>query len=105
MANHTYRQSHHSHRPLIELLAAASLMQTPALLVQMARAEPAQQEPWQTRRELLLRLRQQQQLHLQQQVLCLQKAGTDADLKRCSTVVMPGWMHGPGMGGWGCPMW
>ncbi len=54
---------------------------------------------------LMLRLRQEQQLRLQQQVVCLQKAGSMADLERCSSMVAPSWMPGQGMGGWGWPMW
>ena len=53
----------------------------------------------------MLRLRQEQQLRLQQQVVCLQKAGSMADLERCSSMVAPSWMPGQGMGGWGWPMW
>ena len=53
----------------------------------------------------MLRLRQQQQLRLQQQVICLQKAGSMAGLERCSSVVAPSWMPGQGIGGWGWPMW
>ena len=93
----------HTLRHLAAQLATPVLLA--AALLPAARAEQPPLESWKERRELMLRLSQQQQLHLQQQVVCLQKAGTMADLDRCRTVVMPGWMHGPGMGGWGCPMW
>ena len=86
------------------LLVAAPLL-TAAVLAVPAHAAQPPLEAWKERRELMLRLSQQQQLRLQQQVLCLQKAGSMADLESCRTVVMPGWMHGAGMGGWGCPMW
>ena len=95
-------QRHTSHRLAVWLMAPALLA---AGLLQVAKAEPAAPVTWKDQRELLLRLSQQQQLRLQQQVLCLQKAGNTTDLERCRTVVMPGWMHGPGLGGWGCPMW
>ena len=59
-------------------------------LLQAAKAEPAAPDTWRERRDLMLRLSQQQQLRLQQQVLCLQKAGNTTDLERCRTVMMPG---------------
>ena len=93
------------HNLLAEVVAPAALMISTGLILPAARAGHPPLETWQERRDLMLRLRQEQQLRLQQQVVCLQKAGSMADLERCSTVFAPGWMPGQGMGGWGWPMW
>ena len=92
------------HRLTVACVAVAGPVLT-SVVAPPARAGQPPLEAWHEQREQLLRLNQQQQLRLQQQVQCLQKAGTKADLERCRDTRLPGWRHGSGMGGWGCPMW
>lgn len=79
-------------------LIAAALVAGPVSL-----AESAQPSEFQSRRALLRRLGEQQQLRLQQHQLCIDQARNPADLDRCSSTLAPTWHHGTG--GWGCPMW
>lgn len=80
-------------------LAAALLLSASAA----AAAEPSNPVEFNRRRELLRRFNDQEQLRLQQQRQCVDRAATGGDLDRCSSTFAPAWHHG--MGGWGCPMW
>lgn len=89
--------------PVAGLAAAVLLLHHGALPAPAA--EPPKPSAFQQQRELLRRLSQQQQLRLQQQQLCIDKAGNAAELDRCSTTDAPAWHHGMGMGGRGCSPW
>jgi hypothetical protein len=58
-------------------------------------------------REQLLQLSRQQQVLLQEQLRCLDRAATIKELDRCRLSMPAAGMHGVGMqgvGGWHCPM-
>jgi hypothetical protein len=48
---------------------------------------------------------QQLQARLEQRLRCINQAKTITELEACQRTNSTGWHHGPGMGGWGCPMW
>ena len=60
------------------------------------------------RQDWMRRITQQQQSVLQQRFNCINRATNLAELEACERgypVLGPSWRHGPGMGGWTCPMW
>lgn len=88
--------------PVRRLVVAATLALAACWPAAQA-ADPAEREGLEPLRVRLRNQLGQQQLRLQQQLGCLEKAGSIADLQRCRMGGMPQ-MH-PGMGGWGCPIW
>ncbi len=59
----------------------------------------------QERRLLMRQVTQQQQARLEQRLRCINAATNLSELDSCQRTAGAGWHHGPGMGGWGCPMW
>jgi hypothetical protein len=68
---------------------------------------PAQAQPssFEERRQLMRQMSQQLQARLEQRLRCINQAKNWGDLDNCQRTTSTGWHHGPGMGGWGCPMW
>ena len=59
----------------------------------------------QERRLLMRQVTQQMQARLQQRLRCINAATNLSELDSCQRTTGGGWHHGPGTGGWGCPMW
>jgi N-glycosylase/DNA lyase len=53
----------------------------------------------------MLQISQQQRALIEQRLRCINRAKSFTELEECQRANSAGWNHGPGMGGWGCPMW
>lgn len=92
----------------LPLSAAHAATPPPGHTVTPSMAQAISQTPSQTQllnqhRAQLLQLNRQQQVLLQDQLRCLDRAGSLSELNRCR-LIMPA-AAPPGMGGWHCPMW
>ena len=92
------------HRPAVVICLAA--LTVPWLAAPAAAAPSSFEE----QRLLMRQVTQQLQARLEQRLRCLNQAKNLNDLDGCQRTTSTGWHHGPGMsgpgiGGWGCPMW
>lgn len=88
--------------------SAAHAVQPPGHTMPPTMAPAISQTPSQTQRlhqqrTELLQLSRQQQVLLQEQLRCLERAGSLSALNRCRLIMPAAESHG--MGGWHCPMW
>jgi hypothetical protein len=74
-------------------------------LTLMAGSAQAQPTSFEERRQLMRQVTQQLQARLEQRLRCINQAKTITELEACQRTNSTGGHHGPGMGGWGCPMW
>ena len=96
-------------RPIVWMPVLSRMLWTMAPMVANAQGAAATLPgTMKERQELLRRITQQQQAVLQQRTNCINRASNLAELEACERgypTLSPGWRHGPGMGGWTCPMW
>ena len=89
------------------MIRASVVLIAVASLVSPVQAQPAPNQPGnlEDRRELMRQITQELQARLEQRLRCINQAQSFNDLMGCQANNRNGWHHGPGMGGWECPMW
>jgi len=90
--------------PLISAWTTGAALSLGALSLPPALAQtPTAGQLLNQQRLQLQQLSRQQQVLLQDQLRCLDRAGSLQDLERCRSIMPAIGPHG--MGGWRCPMW